>query len=104
MCSSDLQIFKKVICGGVADDFLEDLIEFLHGEPNFITGLHWICQHDSEVTIGDQGKEIKKLLPRGASAPAQSVEPEETKPSNGDQEQLSTANGSTPQSQMTFMQ
>jgi len=104
LVSDKVEKFLETYCGDVADDFLEDLIEFLHGEPNFITGLHWICQHDSEVTIGDQGKEIKKLLPRGASAPAQSVEPEETKPSNGDQEQLSTANGSTPQSQMTFMQ
>ena len=78
--------------------------EFLKDEPGFIEGVNWLCQHDSEVTIDDDGKEVKRLFPRGASANDGIADSEETQPIDEVEEQEITVNGSTPQAQMTFMQ
>ena len=103
MTLGTVEKFLEVYEGGV-ETLLEALKEFLKDEPDFIEGVNWICQHDSEVTIDDDGNEVKKLFPRGASANDEVADSEETQPIDEAEEQEITVNGSTLQAQMTFMQ
>jgi hypothetical protein len=75
----------------------------LKDEPDFIEGVNWICQHDSEVTIDDDGNEVKKLFSRGASAHDGVADSEETQSIDEVAEHEIIINGVQPQAQLSLV-
>ena len=102
MTLGTVEKFLEVYEGDV-EALAEALKEFLKDEPDFIEGVNWICQHDSEVTIDDDGNEVKKLFSRGASAHDGVADSEETQSVDEVAEHEIIINGVQPQAQLSLV-